>query len=589
MAFKTLNDILFRFRADTKSLESGTKRASRSMSNADRATKTLTKAMGALGLAVGAREFVQFGQDSIKAASDYNESVNAVETATGRAAGAIIAFGEDGAAAVGLSKTAINEAAVAFAGFGKKIDTDGDISDTFIDYTQRAADFAAMMNLTVPEALDVFASTLAGQSRPIRTFGIDTSAAAVSAFSIAEGLTEAGDVMSADAKVLATYGLLMQETAGFAGTFAQEADDLGGAQRILNAEWSNAKIALGQELIPAALDFTQVSSDLIPVLAVVIEKIFAVGADAARIVKPVLKAAQALGIMADAGKGVGKETKKVDEFKGVFTDNAFGVMLSGLGAAADIMDVLRGKTKLTWSAAEEGPRIIDNVALSMFELERETAGAAAATGDLTDEQKTLQEVMQDGFSPVAAAIKSYQSFERVLEEVDKDGERSAEELFDLALAALDVDAKFSALSVDDIDAALAALSYELGISKSAARKLLRELGYLDGKTVRVKINVGITGSGGKYISPGGKIGLRAKGGPVSAGDPYVVGEEGPELMVPNQSGTIIPNGATTGARGVSVGSGSNVYNINVTAIDPDSAAVAVVDAIRSYEDRFGAI
>lgn len=35
---------------------------------------------------------------------------------------------------------------------------------------------------------------------------------------------------------------------------------------------------------------------------------------------------------------------------------------------------------------------------------------------------------------------------------------------------------------------------------------------------------------------------RASGGPVNAGQPYLVGERGPEIIVPNQSGQVIPNG-----------------------------------------------
>ena len=38
---------------------------------------------------------------------------------------------------------------------------------------------------------------------------------------------------------------------------------------------------------------------------------------------------------------------------------------------------------------------------------------------------------------------------------------------------------------------------------------------------------------------------KASGGPVTAGSPYMVGERGPELFVPRQSGKIIPNGAMT--------------------------------------------
>lgn len=40
--------------------------------------------------------------------------------------------------------------------------------------------------------------------------------------------------------------------------------------------------------------------------------------------------------------------------------------------------------------------------------------------------------------------------------------------------------------------------------------------------------------------------LRADGGPVMAGQPYIVGERGPELMVPNSSGTVVPNHALGG-------------------------------------------
>jgi len=45
----------------------------------------------------------------------------------------------------------------------------------------------------------------------------------------------------------------------------------------------------------------------------------------------------------------------------------------------------------------------------------------------------------------------------------------------------------------------------------------------------------------EHASGGPKIEGRASGGPISAGRPVVVGEEGPELVVPNTGGTVIPN------------------------------------------------
>lgn len=52
--------------------------------------------------------------------------------------------------------------------------------------------------------------------------------------------------------------------------------------------------------------------------------------------------------------------------------------------------------------------------------------------------------------------------------------------------------------------------------------------------------------------------FRARGGPVTGGQPYIVGERGPELMIPSGNGSIVPNNQLGGS-GVTV-----VQNINVT-------------------------
>ena len=57
-------------------------------------------------------------------------------------------------------------------------------------------------------------------------------------------------------------------------------------------------------------------------------------------------------------------------------------------------------------------------------------------------------------------------------------------------------------------------------------------------------------------------GMRAEGGPVNAGSPYVVGERGPELFVPSSSGSIVPNGAMGSSGG---GSGGVTVNYNIAA------------------------
>ena len=58
---------------------------------------------------------------------------------------------------------------------------------------------------------------------------------------------------------------------------------------------------------------------------------------------------------------------------------------------------------------------------------------------------------------------------------------------------------------------------------------------------------GLGGAVGELFKWFGSFGgARANGGPVQAGRPYLVGERGPELMVPSSSGTVVPNGAMGG-------------------------------------------
>ena len=38
--------------------------------------------------------------------------------------------------------------------------------------------------------------------------------------------------------------------------------------------------------------------------------------------------------------------------------------------------------------------------------------------------------------------------------------------------------------------------------------------------------------------------FRAQGGPVQAGKPYVVGEQGPEIVIPHSSGNVVANDDT---------------------------------------------
>jgi hypothetical protein len=97
--------------------------------------------------------------------------------------------------------------------------------------------------------------------------------------------------------------------------------------------------------------------------------------------------------------------------------------------------------------------------------------------------------------------------------------------------------------------------------------------------IRTHVSTFISGNVGRLS------GLRAAGGPVEAGLPYIVGEHGPELFVSKTSGRIIPNPGPAPA-GRNWGGGGDTYvTINVHGGDPH----AVIRALEQYVGRGGKI
>lgn len=77
------------------------------------------------------------------------------------------------------------------------------------------------------------------------------------------------------------------------------------------------------------------------------------------------------------------------------------------------------------------------------------------------------------------------------------------------------------------------------------------------------------GGGGNII----KLPGLAEGGPAKANSPYIVGEKGPELFVPNSSGTVIPNNQLGQGMNASSGPVTNNYiTNNIQALDSKSVA-----------------
>ena len=102
---------------------------------------------------------------------------------------------------------------------------------------------------------------------------------------------------------------------------------------------------------------------------------------------------------------------------------------------------------------------------------------------------------------------------------------------------------------------------------------------------RIAIRQAITGPianalGGVFGGGGGLSfgGARASGGPVQAGRAYLVGERGPELMVPGRNGVVIPNAQSMQIAGSRSG-GAFTFAPQIDARGADAAAVARLEQV----------
>lgn len=245
---------------DQRNLDQSLDKAERSVGTSARSmTSTFARVFTGAAVVAGLK-------GAITAASNLGESMNAVNVTFGEAASGVHALGEESAQSLGLSTEAFNALAVRFSSFASTIaGPGGDVAKTLDDLTTRAADFASVMNIDVAQAAELFQSGLAGETEPLRQYGIDLSAAAVEAHAMSVGIGDGTRALTEAEKVQARYSLLLQQTSQVQGDFANTSDSAANRQRILAAEFENAKAKLGESLLPVFSQAVGVLTQLVEV------------------------------------------------------------------------------------------------------------------------------------------------------------------------------------------------------------------------------------------------------------------------------------------------------------------------------------
>jgi hypothetical protein len=126
---------------------------------------------------------------AVTAASDLNETISKTNVIFGEAANEVQIFADTAAASLGQTRQQALDAAATFGTFGKAAGLTGqDLASFSTDFTTLASDLASFNNTTPEEAVQALGAALRGESEPLRRFGVLLSADAVAAEAMAMGL-----------------------------------------------------------------------------------------------------------------------------------------------------------------------------------------------------------------------------------------------------------------------------------------------------------------------------------------------------------------------------------------------------------------
>jgi len=279
--------------------------------------------------------------------------------------------------------------------------------------------------------------------------------------------------------------------------------------------------------------------------------------------------------------------------------------VSRIEALNDSLGLNIDTTKMTGEQADATWSHIQNLSFGLFNLEMANLDATTATDATASALTGIALEGDDAADAIddvtGAAFELTEQWKETLGLFDRESalRNVKEDLVELKEAAAEA---FSTGKQEDVDAyreklggvykAVGDYIKELGNvpeEKQTEILALMDAGKVDeayaildalsaARTVALKVQPYIAGgfTSPSFISDAFRATVpgRASGGPISANQPYVVGEEGPEIIVPGQSGTVIPNNQ--------LGGGSTTINVSVTSSDPQEVVRALQRYVRLY-------
>ena len=188
--------------------------------------------------------------------NDYIETLNLFNVTMGEGADAAYNYAENVQKLVGIDIAEWMNYQGTFkqltSGFGVASDSANIMSQNL---TQLSYDLASFFNTDVETAFDKLSSAMSGQVKGLREFGIDTTVASLQEYALSKGIDTSVRSMTQAEKSLLRYNYIMEKSTLIQGDMARTLVTPSNALRILNAQLTQMKRALGNIISVVVVQF----------------------------------------------------------------------------------------------------------------------------------------------------------------------------------------------------------------------------------------------------------------------------------------------------------------------------------------------
>jgi phage-related protein len=260
-----VDELVVEFRADITDLKKGLSDIKRELGEVQQSAKALTLIETGEALRGIGQGFTQqvttpilgFFQDAITASSDAAEEASKFKQVFKELAGGGESWVSQTATEMGRAESTLRSFAASFGAvlspqFEGNRKAALELSE---GYTKLAVDLASFMNVSEEEAKTSLMSAIAGETEPMRRFGVMLNEAAVNAELMAMGLNKTQKEATAAELQQARYNIIMKATVDAQGDAVRTSGGFANSMRALQGAFEQVKIEIGDVLMPIVLEF----------------------------------------------------------------------------------------------------------------------------------------------------------------------------------------------------------------------------------------------------------------------------------------------------------------------------------------------